>query len=306
MTGEEARILADTAVSHLTESPEQWRTWANTLSRFHQYSLGNTLLIMSQRPEATRVAGYRAWQALGRQVSKGEHGITILTPIRGRREAQDDAAVEAEAGTAEPPKPPVIGFRPATVFDIAQTQGRALELPEPKPLRGHDLADVFEHLVAGHVVSVPVHVEALGDPDTHGYWSPTERRIVLAQGRDPDQQLKTLLHEWAHSVGVPDAEAARDLHRGQEEIVAETTAFVMARRLGLDTRDYSTGYVASWAEGDPKKVLAAAQDVATRTKLLSAAIEQAAEHDPVLAQATASWRAPRARGREAEEEAEAG
>ena len=307
MTAEEAKVLADTAVSTLTQDPEQWRRWATTLSRFHEYSLGNTLLIMTQRPEATRVAGYRSWQALGRQVSKGEHGITILAPLVGRR-AVAEVTAEAEAASPEAAKPPVIGFRPATVFDIAQTQGRALEIPHPTPLRSHDLADVLQHLVS-HAVPVPVHMEALDDPETHGYWSPRERRIVLAEGRAPDQQLKTLLHEWSHSVGVPDAEAARGRHQGQEEIVAETTAFVMAQRLGLDTRAYSMGYVASWADADPKRVLAAAQDVAGRVRSLGAAMERAAEHDPVLAQATASWRSPtksRAREYEAEAEAEAG
>jgi len=304
MTAEDAKVLADTAVSQLTQDPEQWRRWATTLSRFHQYSLGNTLLIVTQRPEATHVAGYRAWQALGRQVNRGEHGITILAPIRGRHA---EAAVEAEAGAAEPPKPPVMGFRPAIVFDISQTHGRALEIPQPTPLRAHDLADVLQHLMASHAVPVPVHVEALeDDPETHGFWSPTERRIVIAADRDPDQQLKTLLHEWVHSVGVPDAEAARDRHRGPEEIVAETTAYIVAQRLGLDTSAYSTGYVASWAGGDPKRVLAAAQDVAGRVKALSAGLEQAAERDPVLAQATASWHAPKARDRAAEAEAEAG
>ena len=305
MTAEEAKVLADTAVSQLTQDPEQWRRWATTLSRFHQYSLGNTLLITSQSPEATYVAGYRTWQALGRQVSKGEHGITILAPVVGRR-AVAEATAEAEAGPPE--KPPVIGFRPATVFDISQTQGRALEIPQPTPLLGHDLADVLQHLMTSHAVPVPVHVETIADSETHGYWSPSERRIVLAQGRAPDQQCKTLLHEWSHSVGVPDAEAARDRHRGQEEIVAETTAYVLAQRLGLDTRQYATGYVASWADADPKRVLAAAQDVAARVKVLSAGIEQAAAHDPVLARATAAWRAPvkppsREQDREAEAEA---
>ncbi len=304
MTAEDARVLADTAVSQLTQDPEQWRRWATTLGRFHQYSLGNTLLIVAQRPEATRVAGYRAWQALGRQVNRGEHGITILAPMRGRR-ATLEAEAEPEAGAQaqEQPRAPVIGFRPATVFDISQTQGRALEIPQPTPLRGHDLADVLHHLMASHAVPVPVHVEALDDPETHGFWSPTERRIVLAADRDPDQQFKTLLHEWSHSVGVPDAEAARDRHRGQEEIVAETTAYVLAQRLGLDTSAYSTGYVASWAEGDPKKVLATAQDVAGRVKVLHAALEQAATRDPVLAQATAAWRVPKTRDREVEAEA---
>lgn len=305
MTADEARVLVDTAVGHLAEDPEQWQRWATTLSRFHRYSMGNTLLIAAQRPDATYVAGYRAWQALGRQVTRGEHGLTILAPVVGRRPAADMAAEAGMERAATPPPTPVIGFRPATVFDVSQTQGRALEIPQAEPLRGHDLADVFQRLVTGHAVPVPVHVEVLDDPATHGYWSPTERRIVLAADRDPDQQLKTLLHEWAHSVAVPDASTARARHQGQEEIAAETTAFVLARRLGLDTRAYSVGYVAGWAGGDPDRVLAAARDVAGRVKVLSASIEQAAGRDPVLARATASWRGPQPPQRR-EAEAEAG
>ena len=81
MNAEQAKALVDTGIQQLLDDPEQWRQWAQTMTRFHRYSPGNVLLIMQQRPDASYVAGYHAWKDLGRQVQKGEHGIAILAPI---------------------------------------------------------------------------------------------------------------------------------------------------------------------------------------------------------------------------------
>lgn len=281
MNATEAQAVVQAGIQQMLDDPDQWRQWASTLAKFHHYSPGNVLLIMSQMPDATRVAGYHAWQDLGRHVQKGEQGIQILAPIFRR-----DKDAEPTSGTnTTPPAPPgLVGFRTATVFDVSQTQGRDLMLPEPHLLDGVGLATLLGSLTAA--VGAPV---LMAESDTmggaNGVWRPGEGTITLARDRSPDQQAKTLLHEWAHSVGIPDMAAAMDRHRGSEEIVAETTAYVLGQRLGMDTSQYSIPYVGSWAEGDPQKVLALTQSVSHRVQILSDTLEQAAQQDPVIAKA---------------------
>lgn len=285
MNAEQAKALVNTGIQQMLEDPEQWRRWAQTMSRFHSYSPGNVLLILQQRPDASHVAGYHAWQDLGRHVQKGEHGITILAPIVRRVPDEQPSAPKVEATSAAPlPQQAVVGFKTATVFDISQTQGRALQLPQPKLLDSGDWEELLHHLIT---TAIPVPVQfapAVQLGGANGVWNPAQQTITVAADRQPDQQVKTLLHEWSHSVGVPDVTAALDRHQGSEEIIAETTAFVLAQRMGLDTSAYSLPYVGHWAQGDPQKVLALTQSVSQRVQSLSTALEQAAQKDPAIAQ----------------------
>ena len=284
MNAQDAKALVETGLQQMLDDPEPWRRWAQTMTRFHRYSPGNILLIMQQRPDASYVAGYHAWQNLGRKVQKGEHGIGILAPIVKTMPTEQVSAPSSAGASPPPPTKAVVGFKVATVFDISQTQGKALQIPQPKLLDSEDLEEVMHHLVT--TVPVPVQFAPAAQLyGAHGVWSPANQTITVASDRSPDQQLKTLLHEWAHSVGVPDVAAAMDRHTGSEEIVAETTAFVLAGRMGLDTSAYSLPYVGHWAQGDPQKVLALTQAVSGRVQSLSTALEQAAQKDPVLAQA---------------------
>lgn len=281
MNATEAQAVVNQGIQQMLEDPEQWRQWASTLAKFHRYSPGNVLLIMSQMPEATRVAGYHAWQDLGRQVQKGEHGITILAPVL-RREKEEERT--ATTDSPKPAPPALVGFRAATVFDVSQTQGRDLALPTPQLLDARTMAELLGSLTAA--VGVPV---LMAESDTmggaNGVWRPSEGTITVSSDRSPDQQVKTLLHEWSHAVGVPDVAAAMDRHRGAEEITAETTAYVLAQRLGMDTSQYSIPYVGHWAQGDPQKVLALTQSVSQRVQSMSSTLEAQAQHDPVLARA---------------------
>ena len=300
MNAEQARALVDTGIQQLLNDPEQWRQWAQTMTRFHHYSPGNVLLIMQQRPDATVVAGYHAWKDLGRQVQQGEHGIGILAPIV--RTVPSEETRTPSQSPAPPPVKAVVGFKVATVFDIAQTRGKELPIPQPKLLDSGDLEEVLHHLIT---TAVPVPVQFAPAAQLHGangVWSPVNQTITIAQDRSADQQLKTLLHEWSHSVGVPDAAAALDRHTGSEEIVAETTAFVLAGRMGLDTSQYTLPYVGHWAQGDPQKVLALTQAVSGRVQSLSTTLEQAAQKDPILSSAPSLPRATK----KTEQEYEAG
>ena len=286
MNAEQAKALVNTGIEQMLEDPEPWRQWAQTMSRFHRYSPGNVLLILQQRPDATHVTGYHAWQAVGRQVQKGEHGITILAPIVRRVPVEKPSAPKAEETSAAPlPTKAVVGFKAATVFDVSQTQGRELQIPQPQLLDSGDLEELLHHLIT---TAVPVPVQFTPASQLHGangVWNPSQQTITIAQDRSPDQQFKTLLHEWSHSVGIPDVTAARDRHTGSEEMVAETTAFILAGRMGLNTAVYSLPYVGHWAQGDPQKVLALTQSVSQRVQAMSTVLEQAAQKNPILAQA---------------------
>ncbi|TFE71394.1 ArdC-like ssDNA-binding domain-containing protein, partial [Methylacidiphilum caldifontis] len=256
-------------LERLTDDVALWRTWALTLSRFHRYSLANTFLIAAQRPEATYVAGYRRWQQLGRQVQKGERGIAILAPLV--KKAPADAAGDPLTDS-DTPGSVLIGFKTVTVFDITQTTGAPLALPTPVLLTDDTGAALFDTVVT-HLMPVPVTQASRATlRDANGVWDPATRTITLADDLAPAQRLKTLLHEWAHSIGVPDAAVARQRDVAEEEIIAETTAFVVATRLGLDTSAYSLPYVGHWARGKPEAVRSVAAAVTERVRVLLAAL----------------------------------
>lgn len=287
MTNQEAQALVDQGIQQLTENADQWRQWADTMARFPRYSPGNVLLILSQRPDATLVMGYHAWQQLGRHVRKGEHGLTILAPVIRRKDP--DAEMDDRADQAPKPAPQrvIAGFKAATVFDVSQTDGKALILPQPHEIRGEAMRELLNHLV-DNAVPVPVRFGPL-EPGVYGQWEPARGQITISQAADPDHQLKTLLHEWSHALGMPDPLSVPDIHRGQEEVTAETTAYVTAKLLGLDTADYSTGYVGRWAQGDPQRVRAVAHAVGQRVHRIVQTLEEAASRDPVIAHAIAHW-----------------
>jgi len=160
MTRDEAQTLVTERLADLTADTAQWAAWARTLERFHHYSFQNTLLIWSQSPDATHVAGYRAWQARGRQVRKGEHGITIFAPMISRSKKKIDTATEDESKSSNASAAPstYVSFRTATVFDIAQTDRDPLDLPEPTPLTGDALPGFLKTLVS--VIALPIILPA--------------------------------------------------------------------------------------------------------------------------------------------------
>ena len=214
----------------------RWREWLEVQSRFHRYSFHNVMLILAQRPDATRVAGYRAWRALDRFVRRGEKGIRILAPVVARaRQGDPEPGPGAET---------LRGFRPVSVFDVSQTEGR--ELPEVcARLHGEAGDGVFERLVAaahelGFAVTLTVDLPAGVNGDcSHG-----RRRIRVRATNASAQRVKTLAHELGHAV----------LHaelgdRALAELEAESVAFIVCGASGVATDRYSFGYVATWAGG---------------------------------------------------------
>jgi antirestriction protein ArdC len=282
MTGQDAQALVQAGIERLIGDPAQWLQWAQTQARFHHYSPQNILLILAQRPDATRVAGFQTWKRLGRFVRRGEKALTIQAPML--RKSSD--AVEP----TEEPTRKLVGFRPVTVFDIVQTDGDPLEDP-PRAivLTGDTWQPVLTGLIAS-TVPVPVTFGAL-PPDTWGMWQPAlDGQITISDAAAPNMQLKTLLHEWAHSVGIPagttiplDAAA-----RAEEEVIAETTAYIVGHTIGLNTISYSQSYVAGWSGRSPDTVRRALGAIHHRVRVMIDAI--ADSPDPLVQSLAPDWR----------------
>ncbi len=222
-------------IAQLVDS-ERWREHLEVQSRFHRYSFGNVALIATQRPDATRVAGFRAWQALGRSVRRGERAIWILAPLLGRRDPDED-------GEDRPERRTVRGFTAVPVFDLAQTDGAPLPSVCAQ-LEGDDLLGAYRYLER-RAATVGFRVEEHElEAATNGDCSHARRLIRIERRNAPAQRAKTLAHELAHALLHE-----RYLDRGLAELEAESVAYVVCRSLGLDTSDYSFGYVALWAGG---------------------------------------------------------
>jgi antirestriction protein ArdC len=246
--------LAD-GIDSLTTS-DAWKSYLDCQAKFHRYSFTNTLLILCQNPAATRVASFKKWQELERHVVKGETSIRIWAP-RGTPKAKAEA--EKPEGETEPSKAPRRSFVLVPVFDVSQTEGKPL--PEPVHLlEGEDQAGMFGKLTKvaesiGYQVDVTPEID--GHPGANGLCEYGLRKLTVAGNRSAMQQVKSLTHEIAHAMlHEPPESGEREATRGQCELEAESTAYVVGQSLGIDTSDYSFGYVAGWSGGDADKARA--------------------------------------------------
>ncbi|NNC13760.1 ImmA/IrrE family metallo-endopeptidase [Planctomonas sp. JC2975] len=240
-----------TAQVEALASSDHWARFLNFAASFHTYSLNNVLLILAQNPDATHVAGYQHWQELGRQVTKGQHGIRIYATATRRTTPTanhpDQTGEEEEAER-------VRYFPIVSVFDITQTEPLPGTTPDPdvvQPLTGSD----------DHGITTPLtaHLQQLGwsvdtEPMTearNGYTDPTARKVLIRAHVSPAQHAKTLLHEAAHILlEHTNTPTEYVLHRGRMETEAESVAYITAALAGLDTAGYSVGYITGWAGGD--------------------------------------------------------
>jgi antirestriction protein ArdC len=226
-------------IANLTSS-ERWLHYLDFQSRFHRYSFGNVLLIATQRHEATRVAGFNAWKRSNRFVRKGEKAIWILAPMVYKSAETDDGESDRV----------IRGFKFVPVFDVAQTDGE--ELPSVcSRIDGDDAAGHYAQLVTvAESIGFSVEDHEFGG-SANGDCSHCEHRIRVEIHNSGVQRVKTLAHEIAHALIHESYES-----RALAELEAESVAYVVCRSLGIDSSDYSFGYVATWAGGADEAISA--------------------------------------------------
>lgn len=279
-TDEDRRTARDAKLDALHErltgaveqlvSGDDWKRALEFAARFRARSFGNTLLIWAQHLEAfeagrvpepspTYVAGFKQWQSLGRQVSKGQSGYMIQAPVTGRFASPNPADAESwrRLGRFEKPRPgetvrsKLIGVKPAYVWDVSQTTGDPIpEAPRPRLLEGEAPAGLWEGLATlveaeGFAVLRVPHEGMIGG--ANGLTDYEAHTVAVRSNMDPAAQAKTLAHELAHvKLHGPDNEDATH-HRGVGEVEADSVALMVGAAHGMDTTSYTIPYVAGWA-----------------------------------------------------------
>ena len=267
----------EAGLKELFES-EKYKSYLSTMSKFHNYSFNNTLLIALQKPEATLVAGYKAWQKnFERHVNKGEKAIRILAPapykIKEERDKLDPVTGEMmldENGMPQKEETEVTipAFRAVSVFDVSQTDGKPI--PELEAQELLSTVEGYEDFVQAlmNVSPVPVSFEEIPG-DSKGYFDTVEKRIAVQENMSESQTLKTMVHEVAHSM-LHDKEVNQSMDvpakdRNTKEVEAESVAFTVCQHFGIDTSEYSFGYIAGWSSGRDMKELKNSLDTIRRT-----------------------------------------
>lgn len=274
---------------------EMYTKYLLTMSKFHNYSFNNTLLIAMQRPDATLVAGYNAWKnKFNRYVKKGEKGIQIIAPApvkeREEREKIDkDTGLTVLNESGEPEievvERVIPRFRVTTVFDYAQTDGEPLPTLEVNELTARVKDYTLLKEAIEQVSPVPIRFGEI-EGSAKGYYSHMDKEICVRADMGESQTIKTMIHEVAHAM-LHDSDQMKQ--RGEEkdqltkETEAESIAFTVCSALGIDTSDYSFPYVASWASGKELKELKDSMDTIRLTsadfleKLETAVAERSVE-----------------------------
>lgn len=265
-------------IKELFES-EKYKTYLNTMSKFHNYSFNNTMLIAMQKPDATLVAGFKAWQKnFDRHVKKGEKGIRILAPapykIKEEQEKLDPVTGEIMLDkngmpVTEEVEIKIPAFRVVPVFDVSQTDGKELPDIGVNELSGsvEDYEDFMQALM--EVSPVPITYEDI-DGDAKGYFHTTDHRIAIQEGMSQSQTVKTAIHEVAHAK-LHDRERNQDIDkvlekdRNTKEVEAESVAYTVCQHFGIDTSDYSFGYIAGWSSDRDMKELKSSLDTIRKT-----------------------------------------
>ena len=265
-------------IKELFES-EKYKNYLNTMSKFHNYSFNNTVLIAMQKPDATLVAGFKAWKRnFQRHVKKGEKGIRILAPAPYKmKEEQEKLDSETKEIMLDAEGKPIMeeveitipAFRAVSVFDVAQTEGK--ELPELDVKELSDSVEDYENFMQAltEVSPVPIEFEEI-EGGAKGYFSQSTHRIAIQEGMSQSQTLKTAIHEVAHAKlhdrelnkGIDDVEHK---DRNTKEVEAESVAYTVCQHFGVDTSDYSFGYIAGWSSGKEMMELKASLDTIRRT-----------------------------------------
>ena len=228
---------------------EDWLKFLSFQAQFYNYSFGNAMLIFSQNPNATYVKGYKAWNQLGRYVKKGSKGLAILAPcirkVEVFKEPENKNLYHDEEAEKEIKKV-VSGFRIAYVYDIADTDGDDSMLPvlvTGLAGNGEQEKEIYERLL--NVISKEHCVQEVSGTASKGSFNLETKVISIREDLEYLQKIKTLLHEYAHLLDFQ-MHPENDISRNRRELIAESVAFIVSLRLGLDTSRYSMSYIKSW------------------------------------------------------------
>lgn len=237
---------------------ERYQKYLVTFSKFTNYSINNTILIYLQNPNATLVAGYKAWETkFNRHVKQGEKGIVILAPMKYKKDTDDE---DSEV---------YIRFRTIAVFDISQTEGE--ELPSFSPVSIVKDVNGYQKLFTAlaKLTDYKIEFAALAKDTCKGTCNFTTHTITIREGMSESENLSTLIHEIAHSILHEDEHNSRN----QAEVEAESVAFVVSTFLGLDTSDYSFPYIVGWEENDVDLLRQSLQRIKTTSNSLITQLE---------------------------------
>lgn len=231
---------------------ERYREYLSTMNKFHSYSFNNSMLIHMQKPNASYVAGYKTWETMERHVRKDEKGIKILAPcpykVKKPVEVIDPKTGQVKRDihgkpVTEEREITYANFKAISIFDISQTEGKPL--PElAQELQG----EIPDYMVLmdsiKEVAPVPIHLDSW-EQSKKGHYDLVKKEIAIKSGMSDLQTVKTAIHETAHSILHKDQAHVKD--SATMEVEAESVAFVVCQHLGLDTSDYSFGYLAGWS-----------------------------------------------------------
>lgn len=254
---------------------EKYGEYLKTMTKFHRYSFNNTLLIAMQRPEATLVTGYRNWQSMGRQVKKGEKGITILAPAPKKQKKaqalydQNQMPVLDEQGNQKYEEVEVVipRFKATTVFDIDQTEGEPIQTIAPEELtEAVQDFDLFMQAITD-ISPVPIRFDEI-EGSAKGYYDNANKEIVIRKGMSESQTIKTAIHECGHAMlHDRDLMLASGIKKDREtkEVEAESVAYSVCSAFQIETSDYSFPYIAGWSSGRDMKELRSSMDTIRQT-----------------------------------------
>lgn len=238
---------------------DKYKKFLDTMARFPRYSVNNNLLIMLQKPDASLCQSFTGWKQMGRSVKRGEHGIRILAPSPYKKRVEQ-SKLDANGKPIldqngkeikEETQVQMLSFKPVSTFDISQTEGDPIPTLGVNELEGtvEGYKDFFEALK--RACPVPVEFEDIKS-GAKGYFDPENNRIAIQSGMSEMQNVKTLIHEMTHQqLHSIDKKTGKgpEKSRSQKEVEAESTAYTVCQHYGIDTSDYSFGYVAGWSEG---------------------------------------------------------
>ena len=271
-------------IKELFES-DRYRQYLSVMSRFHRYSVNNTMLIYMQRPDASLVAGFQKWKnQFGRHVKKGERGITIIAPTPFKKKIEE---VKLDPDTKAPlldldgqqiveeKEISIPMFKPVRVFDVAQTDGKPLPHLASTLTGSVEQYEVFVEALR-RSAPVPISFAAIAS-NTDGYFSPADQSITIREGMSEVQTICAMVHEIAHSklhnyekqqaeaaAGKEGAEVIKK-DRNTEEVEAESVSYAVCQYFGIETGENSFGYIATWSQGKELKELRASLETINKT-----------------------------------------